>query len=361
MIRKSTLLMVLALGTGTFFAAGQGVIQTPRVPSPAATVQQTIGISTITVSYSRPSVKGREIWGALVPYGWTRQTFGNGNESPWRAGANENTVIELSHDATIEGKSVPAGSYGLFFVVNEDNTGELVLSKDYRSWGNFWYDATHDQMRAPIKLRSIAHQELLTYEFINLEKNSCELVLNWEKKQFPVKIEFAVDDIVMANAVEQLKNTAGFTWQGYNSAANYALQNKTHLEEGLKWIDQAIAQNKSFTTLNNKAGILKAMGKTTEGDAIAKEAMTVATEFELNNYGYQLINQQELDKAIDVFALNTQKYPKSANCWDSLGECYALKGDKPNAIKNFKKALALNPPENVRANSEKYLKQLGAL
>src|SRR5678809_919920 len=99
-------------------------ITTPRTPSPAASVAQTIGISTVTVNYSRPSVKGREIWGKLVPYGWNVQGFGNGNSAPWRAGANENTTITFSHAAKVEGKDVPAGEYGLFFVINEDNTGE---------------------------------------------------------------------------------------------------------------------------------------------------------------------------------------------------------------------------------------------
>ena len=197
---------------GIIYATAQGVITTPRTPSPGAKVQQTIGISTVTVTYSRPSVKGREIWGKLVPYGWNKEGFGNGNEAPWRAGANESTVIELSHDATVEGKSVPAGTYGLFFVVNQDNTGEVIISKDHQSWGNFWYEPTHDQLRAPIKVRENAHVEMLTYEFINLDKNSGELVLNWEKKQFPVKITFAVDDLVMANAKEQLKGQVGFTW-----------------------------------------------------------------------------------------------------------------------------------------------------
>ncbi len=75
----------------------------PREPSPAANVSQTIGISSISVNYSRPSVKGREIWGKLVPYGWNVQGFGAGNSAPWRAGANENTVLHLSHAATVEG------------------------------------------------------------------------------------------------------------------------------------------------------------------------------------------------------------------------------------------------------------------
>jgi len=81
----------------------------------------------------------------------------------------------------------------------------------------------------------------------------------------------------------------------------------------------------------------------------------------LNVYGYQLLNDGEQDKAIDILTINTKKFPKSANTWDSLGEAYALKGDKKNAIINFKKSLTLNPPANTKANSEKYLKQLGAL
>lgn len=109
----------------------------PRTPSPAAMVSQNIGISTVTVKYSRPAVKGREVWGKLVPYGWNVQGFGTGNSAPWRAGANENTTIKFSHDAKVEGKAVPAGEYGLFYVINKDNTGEVILSKDNRSWGSF--------------------------------------------------------------------------------------------------------------------------------------------------------------------------------------------------------------------------------
>lgn len=351
-------LVVIAISTLT---TAQGVITTPRTPSPAAKVQQTIGLSTVTVKYSRPSVKEREIWGKLVPYGLNKEGFGNGNPSPWRAGANENTTIEFSHDAKVEGKSVPAGTYGLFFIVNENNKGELILSKDHESWGNFWYEPAHDQLRAPITMRDAPHTEMLTYDFINVTKNTGELVLSWEKKQFPVTIEFAVDEIVMANAAEELKGMVGFTPQGYQSAANYALNNKINMEEGLVWIDKAIAQNKNFTNLNIKAGLLKELGKTTEAETIAKESITIANENELNNYGYQLLGQENYDKAIEIFTMNAKRNPKSANCFDSLGEGYALKGDKTNAVKNFKKALDLDPPQNVRANSEKYLKQFGAL
>jgi hypothetical protein len=336
-------------------------ITTPRTPSPAATVSQKIGISSVTVNYSRPSVKGREVWGKLVPYGWNVQGFGAGNSAPWRAGANENTIITFSHDAKVEGKSVPAGNYGLFFVVNADNSGEVVLSKDYKSWGSFFYDPKQDLFRTKIQLRDGAFTEMLTYDFLNSTKNSSELVLNWEKKQIPIKIEFAVDDIVLANATEELKGPTGFNWQGFASAANYSLQNKTNYEQGLKWIDQAIAQNNAFATLSVKSNLLKAMGKTEEADKIMNDALAVATEVELNAYGYQLMNGGQQDKAIEVFVMNTKRYPKSANAFDSLGEGYVTKGDKKNAIASFKKSLSMNPAAPVKANSEKFLKELGAL
>ncbi|MEP7163636.1 MAG: DUF2911 domain-containing protein [Ferruginibacter sp.] len=337
----------------------QGVT-TPRTPSPAASVSQTIGISTINVNYSRPSVKDREIWGALVPYGWNVQAFGAGNSAPWRAGANENTVIRFSHPVKVEGKAVPAGDYGLFFVINKDNTGEVILSKDSRSWGSFFYDQKNDQLRTNIQLRTIPNTELLTYDFINLTKNSAELVLNWEKKQFPVKIEYSVDDIVIANAVQELKGPIGFNWQGFASAANYAYQNKTNLDQAMTWIDQAVLQNKSFVTLSTKANILEAMGKKTESETIMKDALTTANENEINAYGYQLMNANNKTKAIEVFVLNTTKFPKSANTWDSLGEAYFNNGDKEKAITSFKKSLSLNPTAGTRANSEKFLQQMGA-
>jgi hypothetical protein len=344
----------------TLSAVSQG-ITTPRPPSPAGTVSQTIGISRITVNYSRPSVKNREIWGSLVPYGWNKQGFGTGNEAPWRAGANENTTISFSHGAVVEGKAVPAGVYGLFFVVNKDNTGELVLSKDNRSWGSFFYDPARDELRAPIRLKETPFTELLTYDFVNVGRVSADLVLNWEKKQIPVKIAFDVDKIVMANATEELKGVTGFSWLGFSTAANYALQNKVDLEQGLKWADVAVAQHRSFNTMNTRAGLLRELNRADEAAKLMNEALEIATEAELNAYGYQLLNSGEQDKAIEVLKLNTSRYPKSANTWDSLGEAFFNKGDKKNAIANFRKALEMNPPENVKLNSEKFLRQLGGL
>ncbi|MES2328752.1 MAG: DUF2911 domain-containing protein [Bacteroidota bacterium] len=357
-VRLIALLVVL----GSFSANAQ--LTLPRTPSPAASVSQTIGISTINVAYSRPSVKKREVWGKMVPYGYNKQAFGAGNEAPWRAGANENTVITFSHEAKVEGQTVPAGTYGLFFTINTDNnTGEVILSKDYQSWGSFFYDQKQDQLRMKIQLRSIPHVELLTYDFENITKNSADLVLNWEKKQFPVNIQFDVDKIVMKNANEELKGSTGFSWQNNADAANYALANKVNLEQAITWIDRAIAQNKNFQTLSIKSGILAQMGKKDEAEKLMADAIANpnAGENDINLYGYQLLNDKQNAKAIEVFILNTKRFPASANTWDSLGEAYATTGDKAKAIESFKKSLTLNPPANTKANSEKFLKELGGM
>jgi hypothetical protein len=335
----------------------------PREASPAASVSQTVGISIISVNYSRPSVRGREVWGVLVPYGWDKNGSAIGLESPWRAGANENTVLHLSDDAMVEGTKVPAGDYGLTFIINKDNSGEVILSKDYKSWGSFWYNPKQDQMRAKITIRDVPESvEKLNYSFDSVSRTWAELDLNWAKKQFPVKIEFAVDEIVMNNAREVLKGQPAFQYQNLNGAANYALAHNIDTALAMQWINRSIATKPNeFNSLAIKAGLLKNAGDSIASAKLLKDAEPFLTDGDLNTYGYQLLGEKKYAEAIDALKLNTVKHPENPNTWDSLGEAYALSGDKKNAIANFKKALSMNPAPPVRANSEKYLKQLGAL
>jgi tetratricopeptide (TPR) repeat protein len=141
---------------------------------------------------------------------------------------------------------------------------------------------------------------------------------------------------------------------------NYAVNNNVALDKALVWANQAVIQNTNFQTLSAKSNVQKALGNKVAADSAMDAALAVANEGQLNIYGYNLLSQKKYDEAIAVFILNTQKYPMSANSFDSLGEAYAIKGDKKNAITNFKKALSMNPPEAVKLNSEKYLKRLEA-
>ncbi len=333
-------------------------ITIPRTPSPEAEVSQTLGLSKVTVKYSRPSVKGRKIWGTpIAHYGYINMGFGPATAAPWRAGANENTTITFSDDATIQGKTIPAGTYGLFIGIHEAGTADIIFSKNATSWGSYFYNQEEDQLRVKVSTTEIDHTERLTFDFVDINANSASVVLDWEKKRFPFRIEFAVDEIVLANARNELRSVTGFGWQGYMSAARYCVQKNINHDEALVWINKAIANTKNFNTVLVKAQLVEQMGK--PSSAQYDEAASLANNAQLNFMGYTVMGKGDHEKALEYFKLNTEKNPQNANVFDSLGECYKTMGEQKKAIKAFKKSLSLDPPANVKANSIKLLKEMG--
>ncbi len=332
-------------------------ITTPRAPSPAASVSQKLGISTISIEYSRPAVREREVWGTqLAHYGYVNLGFGTATAAPWRAGANENTVITFSDDAKVEGKDIPAGSYGFFIGIHEDGTADIIFSKNSSSWGSYFYTQDEDQLRVKVTTEAIPHTERLTFDFVDIDNNSATVVLDWEKKRFPFRVEFDVHEIVLANARNELRSATGFGWQGYSSAANYCLQNNINHDEALIWIDKAISNNKNFNTLWVKAQLVDQMGK--ESADLYDEAAELANNPQLNFMGYTMMNKGNNEKALEYFVLNTKRNPDDPNAFDSLGECYKTMGENQKAIKALKKSLSMDPPANVKANSIKLLKEM---
>ena len=356
LMRSLFLALLMISGVGTVILAQQ--ITTPRAASPAAKVSQTIGISKVTIKYSRPAVKEREIYGTnLVHYGYKNLGFGTAKESPWRAGANENTIINFSHDATVEGQAIPAGTYGLFVAVHEDGKADIIFSKNHSSWGSYFYNPEETQLKVTVNSEEVAHTERLTFDFVDLQAQSATAVLDWEQKRFPFTVGFEVHDIVLANARDELRGVKGFSWQGPASAANYCLQNNVNLEEGMAWADQALANNRNFNTLFVKAGLTKAAGQ--DPNALYDEAASVASKNQLNWLGYTVMGAGDHQRALGYFKANLKENPDDPNMHDSLGECYKTMGEKNLAIKSFKKSLSMNPPPNVKANSIKHLKELG--
>lgn len=340
-------------------------VTTPRAVSPAAELKQTVGISTVTINYSRPRVtlRGQDrtgnIWGTQVPWGFDATTFVDGSNIPWRAGANENTVITFSDDVKIEGKDLKAGSYGLHMAVFENGKATVIFSNNTSSWGSFYYKEAEDALRVDVQTTDNPHTELLTYDVVAMDNNSATIALKWEKKAIPFKVEFDVHEVVLANFREELRSIPGFGWQGLNQAAQYCAQNNINHDEAIQWADRSIANTKNFNNLATKATLLTQQGKTTEAQALTDESVALANVGQLNFLGYQMLGQQNYDKAIEYFTLNAKRNPKNANCWDSLGEAYKTKGDNKNAIKYLKKSLSLNPAANVKANSIKLLKEMG--
>lgn len=331
--------------------------------SQMAKVSQRVGITDISIAYSRPSVNGREVWGKLVPYGMNNLGFGTAEESPWRAGANENTIIKFTDDVKIEGKELAAGKYGLHMIIHENGKADIIFSKNSTAWGSYFYKPSEDALQVEVETKEILHSEQLTFVFNEVDGTSAVAALNWEKKQIPFKIEVDVADVVLTNIRQKLQSSPGFNRQTWEQAANYALNNGGDLDEALGWVDGAIAgqffSQKTFNNLAIKSQILLKMGKKDEALGMVDEMGDMANTNQLNNLGYQLLNMGEHQKALKYFKLNVKNNPKNANVYDSLGEAYKTTGDKKNAIKNLKKSLALDPPANVKANSTKLLKELG--
>lgn len=318
--------------------------------SQMATVSQRIGITDVYIKYSRPSVNKREIWGKLVPYGMNNLGFGTAKESPWRAGANENTIIKFTSDVKIEGKALKAGKYGLHMVVNKDNTATIIFNKVSTAWGSYFYDPANDVLKVSIQTKTIPHKEQLSYEFNQITKNSAVASLSWEKKQFPFKIEVDVTKVVLADIKKKMENQPGFNRQTWEQAAAYAMNNGGDLNEALTWINNAISgqfySQQTFNNTNIKATILTKMGKSDEAIKALDSYVPQASILELHQYGRQLIGFKKLDKALEIFKLNAKKNPNKWPVHYGLARGYSAKGNYKTALKHLKKALA-NAPNAV--------------
>ena len=170
--------------------------------------------------------------------------------------------------------------------------------------------------------------------------------------------EAKTNEIMLATMQSDLENHS-VTWREYNGLANFAMQNMNDNETALAWAGKSIEMSPNMTNMMTKVNILNQMGETDKAAKIRKEAIARGTNFELNNYGYQLMFAGDTAGAVEVFKANTEKNPDDPNAWDSLGEGYVNNGQKEEAIKAFKTSLSKNPPANVKANSIKLLKQLG--
>ncbi len=341
-MKKNLLIIILLVCHFTGYT--QRELTLPEA-SQTAMVMQRIGLTDITINYHSPLAKSRKIWGDLVPY----------NEV-WRAGANENTTIGFTSDVMIEGKMLKAGTYGLHMIPTEKEW-TIIFSKDYKSWGSFFYDEKQDALRVNVTPKQTEMQDWLSYSFADPQPASATAILRWEKLAVPIAIMVDVHEVVINNMRDELKNVPGFFAQGHQQAAAYCIDNKVHLDDAEKWIDKSIKIQKTLANLNTKSKLLALQGKQTESDATLKEAMTLADETQLNAYGYQLMAQGKLKEAIDIFKENVKRYPASWNVYDSLAEALEKSGDNKAAVNNYKSALA-KAPEAEKARLEKIIKKL---
>ena len=284
-MRTSTL---SALALASLLTAGSALAQTnltlpPGGANQRSVVTQYMGMVSVTIDYNSPDVhapngddRRGQIWGQLVPYGFTNLGFGNGNPGPWRVGANENTTFTVSHDVEVEGQPLAAGTYGLHMAAGEDEW-IVIFSKNSTSWGSFFYDEADDALRVTVKPQAAPYREWLNFDFIDRQLGSTTVAMQWEELQVPFTVSVPdITSLYVEKLRNDLKSSAGFSWLGWNTAANYCLNNDVNLEEALTWAETAISSPffglESFATLSTKAQILAKLNRGEEAQAVMQTA-----------------------------------------------------------------------------------------
>jgi hypothetical protein len=308
-------------------AQSQTILDLPYA-SQAAQVKQRVGVTEITITYHRPLVNGRKIWGGLVPTGQV-----------WRAGANENTTIEFSTPVSIEGKPLPAGTYGLHVIPNAD-TWTVIFSKMAVAWGSYTYSQSEDALRVDVKPHPIEMEEALEYEFEDLKPDSATVTMKWEKVAVPFRVSVNLDDTVIASIRNQLRGRAQYSWEPLNEAANFCLTHKTNLEDGLKWADLSIQNEERFENLSTKADLLQAMNRTDEAKKVRDHAMGVASPLQLYSYARGLQAQKRSDEAMAIFKTVAAKAPETVFGHLASARLKSAAGDFDGALAEAKAAEA---------------------
>ncbi len=325
-----------------------------------------IGVTDIEINWNAPGVKGREgaIWGtSIAPYGFTVLGFGSDVESPWRAGANENTTISFSTDVVINGKKLSAGKYGFFIALYQD-TSTLIFSKTTTAWGSYFYKHENDVLRVGTMQQKEQKQgvERLDYTLSNQTDRSVEIALEWEKWRIPFKVEVDLTATTLASIRAQLSGALGFDPPSLQTAASWCLNNNVNFEEALRWInvavDPALGGVNTFAVLSTKAGLLNKLNRKAEADQAMTQALENASALEMHGYGRQLLAEKKVKEAMAIFEKN---YKKHKGAWPTNGGMmrgYSAMGELKKALEYARLALAQAPNDVNKRALEQAVKTL---
>jgi hypothetical protein len=347
MRRVRYLILVGVLLSCAIAASAQSFVLDLPLQSQRAVIEQRVGLTDITISYHRPLVNNRKVWGTIVPYGQV-----------WRAGANENTTIQFTDPVMIEGKALDRGTYGLHMIPDQQQW-TIIFSKNSTSWGSFTYDQAEDALRITVKPATTDFHEALTYDFDNPTADSSVITMRWEKVAVPFKVSVNVNEVVAQSLHRQLRGLAQYSWQGWDDAANYLLTNKGDLNEALKDSNQSIQVEERFDNLVTKSKVLDAMGQKDQAKASLDKALGMGTPIQLHMYARQLQAEKHPEEAYAIFRSNAQKHPDQWFVHSGLARIYCSQGDYDSAAKEMKLALA-GAPEQQKAYVANLVKRLEA-
>jgi len=310
-----------------------------------ATITQRVGVTDITIDYHRPLANDRKVWGGLVPYG-----------AVWRAGANQNTTITFTDPVTIEGKPLAAGTYGLHMIPNQDEW-TIIFSKMHTAWGSFSYDQGEDALRVTVKPQATDLHNALAYDFDQVQPDSTVVTMSWDKVAAPFKVAVNLQQTVEASLHNQLRGLSQYTWDAWDDAATYMVDNKMDLNEALKYEDKSIQNEERFENLMTKSRILDAIGQKEQAMAAHNKALAMGNAGQLYGYARQLQRQKKQDEAFAVFRTMEQKYPDNWLTYAGMGRIACSQGDYAKATEDMKLALA-SAPDVGKPSVEGLIKRL---
>jgi tetratricopeptide (TPR) repeat protein len=232
--------------------------------SPACTVAQDIGISRIELAFARPAVKGRKIWGGVVPFG-----------EVWRAGATSATVITFSHAATVAGKAVPAGSYG-FFVLPGEKAWTLILNKQAKQWGAYAYKQEEDVLRWDAQPKSGPFLEFLDYRVIPKDTGNATVELGWENLRLSFPVAFDTKAIYWSHLEDTLKKAPETDWVPWYQAAAYCQDQGIEPQKALAWIEKSLKAQEGYRNHETAARIYKDAKRMPEALAHLQKAIDLS-------------------------------------------------------------------------------------
>lgn len=348
-----------------FFATAQMDVP-PNGGNPRAFISEEVGITSISVKYSRPDVNKREgkVYGDgnLVPYGFSTQSFvTNRNTAPWRAGANEATVVTFEHDVKVEGKDLKAGSYALFMAMGATDV-TLIFSKQTEAWGTFYYKEEDDVLRVNVKPVVLDKSvEWLKYEFIEHKEKYCVIAMQWEKLSVPFKVEVDLDNIVLARLREQVTSIKNFNSTNMLQASSWCFNKNINLEEALTWAQRAVTGfqgQRSYVSMRNLAVGYEKLNRMPQADSVMNEALTLANPNQFTAYARILITAKRADKALEVMLASQKKNGDVFAVNNGLMYLYSAKADFKNALKFADKAMAQAPNEAGKKQIEGFIAKL---
>ena len=327
-----------------------------------------VGVTDIEINWNAPGVKGREgkIWGTpIAHYGFSVLGFGSDMESPWRAGANESTTISFSTDVKINGKKLPAGTYGFFIALYADSC-TLIFNKNTNGWGSYFYDKSLDVLRVGARQQKDLKEsvERLEYVFAKETDRSIEIALQWEKWRIPFVVEVDLVNTALTSIRTELSGALGFDPPSLQAAAAWCLANQVNYEEALGWVNRATDPNlgavKSFAALSTKADLLSKLNRQAEADKIMATALESASAIEMHQYGRRLLNEKKTKEAMAVFERN---YKQNKGAWPTnvgMMRGYSASGDLKKALEHARLALTQAPDDLNKRSLEQAVKTLEA-